>query len=39
MEERGFVKIPKKGDLSDCNNWRGVTLLSVMSKIFLKLLL
>ncbi|XP_061196570.1 craniofacial development protein 2-like [Saccostrea echinata] len=24
-----IVKIPKKGTLSDCNNWRGITLLSV----------
>lgn len=34
-----IIKLPKKGDLSDCNNWRGVTLLSVPSKIFLRVLL
>ena len=27
-----FIRIPKKGALSDCNNWRGITLLSVPSK-------
>jgi hypothetical protein len=36
---RGLIaKIPKKGDLKDCNNWRGVTLLNVASKIFAKCL-
>lgn len=29
-----IVKVPKKGAISDCNNWRGITLLSVPSKIF-----
>ena len=33
-----ITKIPKKGDLKDCNNWRGVTLLNVVSKIFAKCL-
>ena len=28
-----IVRIPKKGNLSDCSNWRGITLLSVPSKI------
>ena len=28
-----IVKIPKKGALSNCNNWSGITLLSVPSKI------
>jgi len=28
-----IVKIPKEGDLSNCNDWRGITLLSIPSKI------
>ena len=28
-----IIRIPKKGRLSDCNNWRGITLLSASSKI------
>ena len=27
------VKIPKKGDLAECGNWRGITLTSVPSKV------
>ena len=34
-----IIKIPKKGSLSDCNNWRGITLLSVPSKIFCKVII
>ena len=34
-----IVKIFKKGDLLDCNNWRGVTLLPVISKIFCRMML
>ena len=32
-----IVKIPKKGSLSNCNNWRGITLLSIPSKILAKI--
>ena len=33
--KRGIVvKIPKKGNLSDCSNWRGITLLSAPGKVF-----
>lgn len=32
--KRGIiVRIPKKGNLSECSNWRGITLLSVPGKI------
>ena len=31
--ERVIVKIPKKGALNNCNNWRGITLISVLSQI------
>ena len=34
-----IIKLPKKGDLSNCNNWRGITLLSITSKIFGRIIL
>ena len=34
-----IAKIPKKGNLQDCNNWRGITLLSIPSKVFCRILL
>jgi len=34
-----LVKIPKKGDTANYDNWRGVTLLSVPSKVFTRILL
>ena len=34
-----IVRIPKKGNLTDCNNWRGVTLLSIPSKVFCKVII
>ncbi len=29
-----IVKIPKKGKLTECGNWRGITLTYVPSKVF-----
>ena len=38
--KRGIiVKIPKKGDLSLCNNWRGINLLSAPGKVFCRVML
>ncbi|BFY97740.1 hypothetical protein BsWGS_00780 [Bradybaena similaris] len=34
-----IIKLTKKGDLTDCNNWRGITLLSIPSKMFCSMLL
>jgi len=34
-----IVKLPKKGDLADCNNWRGSTLLPITSKVFCRIIL
>ena len=34
-----FRKIPKKGDLTECGNWRGITLTSAPSKVFGRVLI
>lgn len=34
-----LIKLPKKGDLSSCSNYRGITLLSTPDKIFNRILL
>jgi hypothetical protein len=34
-----IIKLPKKGDLTNCNNWRGITLLSSSSKILPRIIL
>ncbi|CAH8291906.1 unnamed protein product [Schistosoma rodhaini] len=34
-----FINIPKKGDLSKCDNYRGITLLSIPGKVFNRVLL
>ncbi|KAK1792372.1 hypothetical protein P4O66_012322, partial [Electrophorus voltai] len=34
-----IVKLPKKANTADCNNWRGITLLSVPGKVFCSVLL
>lgn len=37
---RGVIAmLPKKGNLGDCNNWRGITLLSIPGKVFCSVLL
>ena len=33
-----LVPIPKKGDLSNCNNWRGISLLDVAGKVTARIL-
>ncbi|VDP83737.1 unnamed protein product, partial [Schistosoma curassoni] len=38
-EEGLLVKIPNKGDLSKCDNYRGITLLSIPGKVFNRVLL
>ena len=30
--------IPRKGDLRDCNNWRGISLLDIVGKLFGRIL-
>ena len=38
--KEGFiVKLPKKGDLSQCKNYRGIMLLSTAGKIFNRIIL
>lgn len=34
-----LIKLPKKGNRTDCNNWRGITLLSTVSKVLSKIIL
>lgn len=34
-----IIKLPKKGDKTECNNWRGITLLPTISKVFTRVLL
>ena len=34
-----MVKLPKKGDLSKCSNWRGIMLLSVPGKVLARIIL
>jgi len=33
-----IIKLPKKGDLSDCKNWRGITLLNSINKLITTIL-
>lgn len=34
-----LIKLPKKGDLSSCSSYRGITLLSIPGKVFNRVLL
>ena len=34
-----MVKLQKKGDMSSCNNWRGIMLLSIPGKVFIRVIL
>ena len=38
-QEGIMIKVPKKGDLRDCSNWRGITLSSTCMKVFSKVIL
>ena len=38
-KEGHLIKLPKKGDLGNCNNYRGITLLSVPGKVFSRIIL
>ena len=33
-----LIPIPKKGDLSMCDNWRGIALLDVVGKVVAKVI-
>ena len=34
-----LIKLPKKGNLSYCKNWRGIMLLNMGSKVFCRVIL
>ena len=38
-KQRTIFKIPKKGDLTECGNWRGIILTAVPSKVFGRVLI
>ena len=38
-KEGHLIKLPKKGDLSNCNNYRGISLLSIPGKVFNRVIL
>ena len=34
-----IVKVPKKGDLTNCGNWRGITLMPTAAKVMGKVII
>ena len=38
-KEGHLIKLPKKGDLSECSSYRGISLLSVPGKVFNRVIL
>ena len=34
-----IIKLPKKGDLTSCGNWRGITLMSIVAKVLERVLI
>ena len=34
-----IIKLPKKGDLTSCENWRGITLMSIVAKVLGRVLI
>ena len=38
-KEGYLIKLPKKGDLKECKNWRGVMLLSTAGKVLYRIIL
>ena len=39
LKQRNIIKLPKKGNLSDCIYWRGMTLLSAPDKVLAMIIL
>ena len=38
-KEGYLIKLPKKGDLKECKNWRGIMLLSTAGKVLNRIIL
>ena len=34
-----IIKLPKKGNLKQCKNWRGITLLPIISKVLSRVII
>ena len=37
-KDADMVPIPKKGNLKQCDNWQGISLLGVVGKVFVRVL-